>query len=357
MKKNLSNSIKMLIAFFGFAMLLTSCEYKEIQDADYPAAKLYMPAATNGIFAIDNVPQRVEFLPTSGQAYRFKIDLVRNKLIVPMSVYRSGVDKTSKITVNVVVNTDTINTLKNMLPIPKIPVATVVLPANKYTIPTSVVVASGSQTGTFDLEIDLDYLKSFPDAVIGIGVGITSTDVEVNPLFKTTIITLSTKILNPTAAFTSSVDAVDKSKVTFPNTSTFGMKYSWDFGDGTSDTTKVPVHFYAASGSYTVKLTVKGVLGTVNQALYTLPTQVVIAKNALPNFIYSVAADNIKQINFMNISKNAVSYSWNFGDATPVSTEVSPLHVFAAAGTYNVVLTATADNATTATKSIPVVVK
>ena len=47
-------------------------------------------------------------------------------------------------------------------------------------------------------------------------------------------------------------------------------------------------------------------------------------------------------VNFINISQNATSYSWNFGDGT-TSTEVNPKHLYETAGTYNVKLEATGE--------------
>jgi len=46
---------------------------------------------------------------------------------------------------------------------------------------------------------------------------------------------------------------------------------------------------------------------------------------------------------FFNYSIDAVSYSWNFGDGSPLSNEDSPYHEFPSevAGNYTVVLTAT----------------
>ncbi|MNU91103.1 Protease 1 precursor [compost metagenome] len=47
-------------------------------------------------------------------------------------------------------------------------------------------------------------------------------------------------------------------------------------------------------------------------------------------------------LNFTSTSTNyPTSYSWNFGDGTPVSTTQNPAHQFATAGTYNVTLTVT----------------
>lgn len=44
-------------------------------------------------------------------------------------------------------------------------------------------------------------------------------------------------------------------------------------------------------------------------------------------------------IYFTNLSKNADSYDWDFGDGT-ASTETDPAHIYTTAGTYTVALTA-----------------
>lgn len=43
--------------------------------------------------------------------------------------------------------------------------------------------------------------------------------------------------------------------------------------------------------------------------------------------------------NFNNQSTGAISYSWNFGDASPVNTTASPTHTYTLNGTYTVTLT------------------
>lgn len=49
----------------------------------------------------------------------------------------------------------------------------------------------------------------------------------------------------------------------FTNTSTDNARsYLWDFGDGTTSTERDPMHIYDAAGTYTVKLTAKGILKT-----------------------------------------------------------------------------------------------
>lgn len=57
----------------------------------------------------------------------------------------------------------------------------------------------------------------------------------------------------PVAGFTFSVNNLT---YTFTNTSTSGVTYFWDFGDGNTDTSQNPVHTYGLTGMYTVTLTV-----------------------------------------------------------------------------------------------------
>ena len=55
------------------------------------------------------------------------------------------------------------------------------------------------------------------------------------------------------------------------------------------------------------------------------------------------------QVSFTNLSKDATSYSWNFGDGT-TSSETNPAHSYSSGGSYTVTLTATGSGGT-ATKS------
>jgi PKD repeat protein len=53
-------------------------------------------------------------------------------------------------------------------------------------------------------------------------------------------------------------------------------------------------------------------------------------------------------VSFVNTSKNASSYSWDFGDGS-ASTEENPSHLYSSAGTFNVQLTATSSGVTKTT--------
>jgi len=77
------------------------------------------------------------------------------------------------------------------------------------------------------------------------------------------------------------------------------------------------------------------------------------APEPFANFQYEVSEDNPLEVSFTNASENAESYKWDFGDGE-TSTDENPVHTYAEAGTYEVVLTATnADGVSTeASKTI-----
>ena len=58
------------------------------------------------------------------------------------------------------------------------------------------------------------------------------------------------------------------------------------------------------------------------------------------NFTYIPDAENPLKIKFTNTSTNAVSYSWDFGDSSPIVTTTSPTHTYTEGGEYTVKLTA-----------------
>ena len=72
-----------------------------------------------------------------------------------------------------------------------------------------------------------------------------------------------------------------------------------------------------------------------------------------PDFTFEV---NDKTVTFTNTSKDATSYSWDFGDNT-LSTEMNPVHEYLAYGDYDVRLTAKGDGGEQIKKTTISVVK
>ena len=113
----------------------------------------------------------------------------------------------------------------------------------------------------------------------------------------------------------------------------------WDFGDGTTDRGQNVSHSWSTPGTYLVTLTASNSAGSTEAT-----TRVIVIPPPPPpvaSFSRSPATiitDTV--VAFTDTSSgNPTSWTWDFGDGTS-STASSPTHVFAAAGSYTVVLTA-----------------
>jgi PKD repeat protein len=269
MKNYITYSIRLLIVFLGIGIFLPSCQYKEITEAQYPDQKIYMPSSYNGVFAVNTVALPVGNT-TPGNTYRYIIDMAARKFIVPLGVYRSGIDNIGAFTVKIAVNTDTITKLLTSLS-PKLPVGTTLLPATVYSTVNTVEMKDGEETAIFNFSIDLDFLlANYPAKNFAIGITISSSARETSKGLGTTVLLLGTDMMKPTASFTSVVSSSDVKTWNFNSTSMMTVGYSWDFGDGTpTSTIRSPSHKYATSGSYTITFTALGVTGQENKSIKT----------------------------------------------------------------------------------------
>ena len=261
MKNILTYKLKLLVVFFGIVTMLGSCKKDEIVDAEYPDQLIYMPAAKNGFFVINSVALPVG-TTTPGNAYRYKADLIAKKFIIPLGVYRSGINNDGGFTVSVAVNSDTISKLQAVA---KLPAGTLLLPSNKYTIVPSVEMKNGEEIATFDLTIDLDFLIANYGNSYAIGISVSSVSRQTNKKLATTIVVIDTNFLKPVTGFTLKPDVSNDRKIVFTNTTIGGLTFSWNFGDGSPVSTEIsPNHTFPTYGTYEVILTAKGVSGDVN---------------------------------------------------------------------------------------------
>ncbi|MCL6642911.1 MAG: PKD domain-containing protein, partial [Candidatus Bipolaricaulota bacterium] len=116
--------------------------------------------------------------------------------------------------------------------------------------------------------------------------------------------------------------------------------YEWDFGDGATGTGQTASHAYSASGTYTVKLTVK----TAAQAKETSPklesrqtAQIEVTVTAALSVAISASVTEGPaplEVSFIaEVQGTAAKYNWDFGDGS-ISTEASPTHTFTTRGAY-----------------------
>jgi len=141
----------------------------------------------------------------------------------------------------------------------------------------------------------------------------------------------------PVVSFKASVNnACANDEVVFTSESIAALSWKWYLGDGTISTDKLVKHKYTSAGTYTVKLVVIGAFGCAD----SVSQNVVVNANPVANYTASTIC-NTTPTSFTDLSTGATSWSWNFGDATPIDNSSSPTHLFAKAGTYDVKLLVT----------------
>ncbi|MEX0766891.1 MAG: PKD domain-containing protein, partial [Microthrixaceae bacterium] len=131
------------------------------------------------------------------------------------------------------------------------------------------------------------------------------------------------------------------------------VSYSWDFGDGSpAGSGASPSHTYTTVGSFVVTLTVTDNGGLTDSDSIIVDTIV----NLGPSAAASVTPDSGKAplaVTFSSAGSvdpdgTIVSYSWNFGDGSPLSSDANPSHTYGV-GTFTAQLTVTDDDGNIAT--------
>ena len=135
----------------------------------------------------------------------------------------------------------------------------------------------------------------------------------------------------------------DKTSGTIPLTVNFTStsqgqidSYHWEFGDGGTSTSPNVQHTYTISGSYTVRLTVKGPGGEgISDKTITVSEAAPVAGFTCDK----TSGDLPLTVSFTSTSSgNITSYSWNFGDGG-TSSSANPTHTYNDAGTFSAELT------------------
>ncbi|MCS6916457.1 MAG: PKD domain-containing protein [Chitinophagales bacterium] len=121
--------------------------------------------------------------------------------------------------------------------------------------------------------------------------------------------------------------------VSFTSTSTNATKWKWKFGNGQNSSQENPTVTYASPGTYEVCL----VAGNDCYSDTICQNITVSCPVPAPAFTYSA---NGLTVSFLNNTGNATSWLWEFGDGSTSSAQ-HPQHTYAAAGNYEVCLTAT----------------
>jgi len=175
-------------------------------------------------------------------------------------------------------------------------------------------------------------------------LAVTRPSGTATPASQTLAVTAAPAIA-PMAAFTfaTSAPAIGQSVTFVDESSNLPTSWAWNFGDGSTSALANPAHAYGVAGTYTVTLTAGNAAGA-NSASQAVTA--VAAAGAVPTagFSFLPSAPVVGQpVAFTDASSGSpTSWSWQLGDTSLDNTSSSrnPQHIFRAAGTYSVTLTA-----------------
>ena len=112
----------------------------------------------------------------------------------------------------------------------------------------------------------------------------------------------------------------------------------WDFGDGTLSSDITPHHRYDSSGVYNISLSVTDSGGCIRYYSLPVPVTVYAPEAGFAITGTTEACDSLTVV-FNNVSADAQSYIWDFGDGQ-TSNLINPVHSYQDTGIFSVTLTA-----------------
>jgi gliding motility-associated-like protein len=203
------------------------------------------------------------------------------------------------------------------------------------------VTLTATGANTYDWIPNITNGQSFVPAASGT---YTVTGTDVNGCVNTDGVIVTVEPL-PVVSFTAdTTQGCEGLSITFTNTTPGNYADCfWTFENGATATGcgSVTVTFDEA-GTFDATLTTVSTAGCTNSVTYTDYIYIEDNPNAAFTPSQSVVSLFDSQILFNNTSTGAVSYEWDFGDGSPISTQENPLHQFPSdeAGGYVVQLTA-----------------
>jgi gliding motility-associated-like protein len=133
-------------------------------------------------------------------------------------------------------------------------------------------------------------------------------------------------------------------RAAFTNYSKFARKYLWDFGDGTTDTSKNPIHFFTHDTLYTIRLVATASGGCSDTTEHKLNG--VLSPVAKFTFRKDSCTSDVT---FKSESFRGYRYDWIFGDGSDIVHATNPTHTYDKKGTYTAALIINSGSACTDT--------
>ena len=144
----------------------------------------------------------------------------------------------------------------------------------------------------------------------------------------------------PIANYTSQINSgCAPIAINFSNTSTGANTFSWTLGDGATSTQSLVSHTFSNTGLTQVIYTVQLIVANANGCMDTVEKVVFINPSPSPSFSISPGSGcGPLEVNF-SAALGAISYTWDYGDGSPISNAINPPHTYTNTGLADQVFT------------------
>ncbi|MDR1369207.1 MAG: DUF5013 domain-containing protein [Dysgonamonadaceae bacterium] len=271
---------KTLLLGMAFSGIMISCEERGIVDVNYPEQEVYMPISRMGIYEVNDTTEWENPLA------RYIMDPANSKFLIPLGIYRSGVNCKGNVTIGLGTYNDTIADLIDLeaFNLETNPMLPEILPEESYQIPSVVEIKDGNDYAIFNLEIDLPFIQANLGKRYALSIKINESSKRVSDNYNTVIVDFDTRFTGARPLFNFKATKEDAKIFTFTNLSTYGLSYEWNFGDDQKSTDANPdVHVYDDFGTYTVSLTSTGIDGKPNVYIRDVVVWDVITNDYIKN--------------------------------------------------------------------------
>ena len=186
--KILFNRLNSLLLILMVMTIFTACE-KDISEEKIGIENVYIPQSISASTSDNNyaVPGNINY----GDAKNFKDDEASNKVLIFLGVAKSGKEDTQPFTVDISSRADTINQLITK------GASFLLLPSTAYTLPSTVSLAAGQSSTTFNMVIDKPTLKTYAGKKVAVCVTLSNpSKYTLNDKTKKVIIIIDVNALN-----------------------------------------------------------------------------------------------------------------------------------------------------------------
>jgi PKD repeat protein len=294
---------RLLLLFAVLGTIVSGCE-QDIADADYPEQTVYLPLSRGGIYTVNDTT-------APGNPFgRYLLDVENSQLLIPIGIYRSGIDCSGAVTVDLEANNDTVQALIDGGGFVQSGKTPEIMPVEAYSFPASVTIEPGKDYAVFNLAIELPFIQANLSKRYALAIRIAGSSKQVSEQYNTAVIDFDARFVGAAPRFSYKATKEDPKVIAFTNLTTYGLSYEWDFGNGQKSTAKSPeAQTYPGYGTYSVSLKSVGIDGKENLYMQNVIIWNVITDNYIKN-----PGDPFKRANVVTSGRTDVIADW---DCTP----------------------------------------